>query len=481
MKRKIVWLLLAVAVLALTACSAGGENQTTKLPPEPEDGVLIYAALNPVTNELQSSINRFNESHTDAQMEIRDYSDENGPERLLTELAAGRVPDIMELCRPEAAINDRYVPVSSASEEGGYWMPYRQLAQKGYLEDLWPYIDNDPDLGREALLETPLKAAEVNGSLYMLFHEVQVMTLMGPARIVGNQYSWTFDDRMEAFSAMPADATILRYNATKWDVFSKLLRFSLDQYIDWEHGKSTFDSGEFRNMLEFLNTFPAEFETSLSEKQVEDEIIWRILNGKQMLEGTVVDQMTHLTYRDALWGEPASFVGYPMTDGESGSLFVLQGPVVSMSSACQNKEAAWGYIRWLVCSRYHNVNAMDRARRSKHMGILINKNDYELGNQADLVRGQEKDLTKDPEAMAPWKPFYSSYGPDIFPMDNPSEEDIQRFDRLINNTAQIYWPNDALANIVWEACGPYFTGDKTLDDTVSLIQNRVQLYVNENR
>ena len=63
----------------------------------------------------------------------------------------------------------------------------------------------------------------------------------------------------------------------------------------------------------------------------------------------------------------------------------------------------------------------------------------------------------------------------------PSKDDVPRFEELINNTTQIYWPNDALANIVWESAGAYFAGDRTLDETVALIQNRVTLYVNENK
>jgi hypothetical protein len=62
-----------------------------------------------------------------------------------------------------------------------------------------------------------------------------------------------------------------------------------------------------------------------------------------------------------------------------------------------------------------------------------------------------------------------------------SKDDVLRFEELVNNTTQIYWPNDALANIVWESIGPYFAGDKTLEETVKLVQNRVTLYVNENQ
>ena len=37
------------------------------------------------------------------------------------------------------------------------------------------------------------------------------------------------------------------------------------------------------------------------------------------------------------------------------------------------------------------------------------------------------------------------------------------------------------ADIISEMAGSYFTGDKGLDETASLIQGKVQLYINENR
>ena len=127
--------------------------------------MLIYAALNPVTNELIRSVEKFNEAHTDAKIEIRDYSDEGGRERLQTELVLGRVPDIMELrCYGEAGEDrgsmnrPKNLPGKYTGPKDGYFMPYRQMAQKGYLEDLWPYIENDPDLGREAILEAPRRS-----------------------------------------------------------------------------------------------------------------------------------------------------------------------------------------------------------------------------------------------------------------------------------------------------------------------------------
>ena len=66
-------------------------------------------------------------------------------------------------------------------------------------------------------------------------------------------------------------------------------------------------------------------------------------------------------------------------------------------------------------------------------------------------------------------------------LDLLTEKDIQRHRDLIDHTTQLYWPEDDLANIVWKTLGPCFAGDKTLDQTIDLLDNRVSLYLNEQK
>ena len=147
----------------------------------------------------------------------------------------------------EPTVNEFASFVRISSPNAAYKI--NSLLQKGYLENLWPYIENDPELGRDEVLLPPLEAAEVNGGLYMLFQKVRVNTLMGAEHVVGARYGWTFEELMEAFSAMPEDSTILRYNATTRDVFFKLLSFSLARYVNWETGACSFDSEDFYSCI----------------------------------------------------------------------------------------------------------------------------------------------------------------------------------------------------------------------------------------
>lgn len=77
--------------------------------------------------------------------------------------------------------------------------------------------------------------------------------------------------------------------------------------------------------------------------------------------------------------------------------------------------------------------------------------------------------------------YHFKYAPPLPLMRLQTEEDTQRYRDLIDHTTQLYWPNDDLSNIVWEALGPYFAGDWPLDHTIEMVQNRVQLYVDEQR
>ena len=464
-------ILLMVGMLFLTACG----DQVR--PPKAEEGVLTYAALNPITEEFGLYIDDFNKSHSDVKIEIRDYSDENGVERLLTELALGWVPDIMEMYRVGGRVGDRIGTDVQYNfyhykdqQADNYWMPYRQMAQKGYLENLWPYIESDPQLGLDRVLLPPLKAAEASGGLYLLFGEVAVITLMGPEHIVGNRLGWTLDELLETFSSMPPESSVLRFNTTRDEVFFRLLSAQINQFVDWDTGKTSFDSEKFYELVAFLETFPGEFETNQTRRQILEECAQRMLEGEQMLEVGTLGMVPDVAINDTFFMERATYIGYPTVDGSLGSMFTIHGKILSMSAACHNKDAAWEFMRPILTQVYSDAE-MTYKHRYALMKIPINQANYIAGNVADLENPYF--FTEGPGGV------YYPDGPQIGPIED--EEYITRFDEVVQNTTQIYWPDDELANIVWECLGPYFAGDRTMEDTVRMLDSRVGLYVSEMR
>ena len=471
--------LLLVSILLLVAC---GRHQQEK----DDDGKLIYAVLNPISPYLESSIEIYNEDHPEAQIEVRDYSDDAGPERLITELMLGQVPDIMEMQRFGYYEVYGYVPTIAGSYHPKFtealwhettfdadtadvfYMPYRQLALRGYLEDLWPYIDNDPEFGRERIIEGPLKAAEINGGLYMLPKSFSINTLVGSVSVVGDRCGWTLEDMMETFSSMPEGSAILQYDTIRQEVFFHLLAPLLDQFIDWETGECSFDDRDFRDMLGFLALLPDTFDTWLKSYELEREKGELLLEGLQMLEPANISSPKDLVHFDLRFGEETACIGYPTADGSSGSSFILHGPILAMSSVCRDKEAAWGFMRRLLRAESKSISWMIQATDYKMSMIPLNRIAYNL-----YIKSATSKSVQFYTYIYPGGPFMM--------IPKPTEETCRRFEDLVNNTTQLYWPDDNISTAVWDAIGPYFAGDKTMDETIALVQDRVSLYVNEQK
>ena len=457
-------LFCVVLALLLTACSTGGRQRITpdELDPalnqeiDPDKEILIYARTSPISGSSnlffdRQAVDKFNRTHDDVQILVKDYygsAEERGQnyERLRSEMAAGQVPDIIDLAG----------------------VSYYQSIQEGYLEDLWPYIENDPDLGRDGVLEAPLKAAEVNGGLYAAFGAVSVDTLLGTASQVGDRTSWTFQEIQDAFDAMPEGATLLQFDASREMLAGILMQLSVENYVNQEAGTCSFDSPGFRSMLEFVSRFPTQKEVEAETAVFADDFAkWkeaeeRFVSGLQMLDNSQYVALTSLPKLNARHGGRCAFIGYPVEDGSTGSIFRLTGQCIAMSSTCENKEAAWEFMRTVYTEPKDGTPDNNSA-------IPIWKVLYD--KQKDTLMRTEQEIV-------PF-PLTQQQSVTVPPL---AEEEVRRFEDFINSIDKIELIGERdLFNLVLEVCAPYFSGEKPLDETVALVQNRVGLYLSEQK
>lgn len=62
-----------------------------------------------------------------------------------------------------------------------------------------------------------------------------------------------------------------------------------------------------------------------------------------------------------------------------------------------------------------------------------------------------------------------------------TKEETDRYCQIIAHTRKIRQTDWQILNTIQEEAGAYFAGDKGLDETVDIIQNRIATYVNESR
>ena len=435
----------------------------------PEKTTLVYASLY-LSYDARKKIIDFNKKSETHRIEVKDYAefDTDGSgkaslQKLNTEILAGNVPDILDTSN----------------------LPLRQYGSKGILEDLWPFIDKDPDLGRDKLMTRPLEANQQDGKLYEIFSNFTIRTVAGTTKIVGDRMSWTLADLREALSKMPEGCAIFGEYDTKANMLDTVVSLNMDQFVDWETGKCNFDSDQFKAMLEFCNTFPAEFNYENYDWDEWEGEESRILSGKQMLSQTYLSNFDWtLQSLNALHNGEYSFVGYPREDGGCGSSFSFYSGI-AMTSSCKDKDGAWSFIRQVLLPTEE-----ERAgARYYYSGgnFSVNKADFDKAMENALTPQYETDADGNNILDEEGNPIPVNYGSiwvndtTEIKMKAPTQSDVDKVLALYEQVDSIYRRDDKIMESVLEVASQYFAGDKPLNDAASLIQNKVTLYVNENR
>ena len=521
-------------------------------PPREQRVRLVYGTIG-TDSVLRYRIDQFNKENTEYYIELRNYAGENverndvrtaeardAAQKLLSaEVASGQVPDIWDTS-----------------------LPIDLYARKGVLEDLWPWIDNDPEISRGDLMSHVLDCAGVDGKLYQIFNTFEIDTAAAPAGVVGNRTGWTLEEMLNYYEALPEGGSLMGSTYSKLDLLYGMLYYDLNAWIDWGTGECRFDSEGFRALLSMcgrlgddgagydlellsreangvdiregrqlftsawlsgpddLLAYDAimggpqclmDYEAYLNENHIfgaagQDGDEW----GEDALRCPVIGEMRYYLESGKLWGfydlAPdaaagavegggyAVYVGMP-ADGGSGSRFVLPGWYGGangrwgISAACQAKEGAWAYIRQFLLPGCSDSVMIDSTEYLGN-GFPIRREDFERmleprwfqREDGKYVLDQDGRRIENPQGITcSTKHVGGVETAMLLYRLAPSERQMERFWDLYNAIDSVGSCDSTIMNIIQEQAEIYFAGDKTLDETAALIQNRVTLYVNENR
>ena len=433
----------------------------TRVPADslPKKQILTVAQLeyNP-DYQLTNRMVRFNRTHDNVRLEYQDYAQYNtendysaGITKFNTEVMAGNLPDI--------------IPTGQIA--------YRQIASKGLLEDLYPYLDQDPDLKREDFFPNLLSALEVNGGLYQIVSGFSVETLCGAASIVGDTPGWTYDDFNAALEKMPEGCTPLEPYVTRDQVLSSLLYADMDNFVDWTSGKVNFESDNFKQLLQFVKQFPAEYNWDEHDNSENTQDLLR--QGRQMLTQTYLYGLDSILYNGANFGGKATYIGWPTSSGVGSIMRFENG--FAMSKTCADKEAAWEFFRSMLtesgqASQYNipsNRNVFNkqledfmtpRYRKDANGNILLDEN----GEKIEESRGGWIDD--------------SGVEHNIYAMTQEQADEVLS---IIETCTKVASYDTSIYDIVNEQAQAFFADQKSIDEVARLIQSKANIYVNEQR
>ena len=410
--------------------------------------------------DIRDLIVRFNRKSEDCRIEIIDYSEFNteedyqaGAKKMSTELIAGKVPDIIDLSN----------------------MPYTQLASKGLLEDLYPYIEVDGEFSKEDFFENVFRALEVNGKLYSTCSNFSINSLIGAASVVGDEPGWTYDDYYAALAEMPEGCTGLDVYAARPEILSACLALDLNHYVDWTEGKCNFNSDDFKQLLEFTATFPESFDWENYEWTEEDSTETRIAEGRQMLMNASIYSITDSRYIDYYFGGDATYIGYPTVTGTGNMLGTGSG--YAMSATSEHKDQVWSFLRQFYLEE----------NQANVWGLPTNRNVFNKLLEKEMTAEYLKNadgtykLDDDGNRVVSPKGSIGSANGKVYSFYALTQEQADELLHVIETTDKISSGNEKIYEIVARHAQAYYAGDKSIDETVKLIQSEANIYVNEQR
>lgn len=429
---------------------------------------------------LRSMIVEYNKTNDEYRINVVDYSEyatdddyNAGVTKLTTEIISGSVPDIFLTSN----------------------LPIDKYAAKGVVADLNTFMDGGNGLSRDYFVPQVMSALEKDGKLYELPTSFSVQTAYALSSIASQYDTWNVAAVQDAMTQLQEGATVFSNGWTKNMALSNCLSRNLSAFVDWTTGKCEFDSEAFQQLLAFCNSFPAE--TSDGDGAIAyapsadiavDDAMWdsdatRITNGKQLMSTIGMYSFDSYIWNVYAIRDKITFTGYPTEDG-SGSSFELQMPM-AISSVTKYPDAAWDF----VCSIIKKMNTIDE--NNYYYGFPISQAAFDA-EMTDIMteqyqldeNGEQVDWDGDGE---PDKAIRGSYETmengetvykDVYAL---TQEDIDQILGVINSTTSVYDYDQEILDIITDEVAAYFAGDKDVQTTASMIQSRVNLYVQEQR
>ena len=251
--------------------------------------------------------------------------------------------------------------------------------------------------------------------------------------------SWTIGELLELVEAWPEEylLNIMQAPANVAVLLEALVKNGLDgsDFVDLENGISRFDSPEFIKVLELCMQYA---ENKMPYEYNVDSIISMVKNGEYM--GVIMKQsgIKSLMHMYLQYGDILHAVGHPSEKG-NGHYLTCRGMLV-VNKNCKSKEAVKEYLEGIVSKKIQNI---------------LSESDIPLRNDMGM---EQKDFEDEKEYEAYLK----------------TEELISRCVPFNNRYAKI-------KDMISEECMPYFYGERTAQETAKIINNRVQLYLDEQK
>lgn len=417
MRKAVIVLLAAYIVLFASGCSGNNTIPTNTgvigAANTREDGrTELIVATDVALSELNKIVSSFNAQSEDYYVRLVEYSgSEKTMDLLQTEIISGNAPDIYAF----------YFDASLSEVE-----------PEIVFEDLFPYLDSDPEYGRETIFQGLFNALSASGHMYWLPYDYSIGTFIARESVVGNKAKTSMQELENIAAAQEPEVCVFPPWMSKATLLWHVTSFSIGRFVDEQIGTCNFNNPYFVKLIEKCNLQP--------------EISPPDNDNMSVLTNETFQNIEMLSILRANYGNDFRFVGFP-DEETNGSIFNMNLRL-AVSGQSLHKDGAWEFVRSILSST-NQANATflpsTQAEFNKRITQAVN-GDY----------------------IAPH-----------FGQVKIEQVDVDKLSALIDETRVLNGNNAVLRQIIQEECRSFFNGDRSAEKTAQIIQSRASLYISE--
>lgn len=376
--------------------------------------------------EMKQAINAFNMQSEDYFVTATEF-EEGGDfssylEKMNIEIMAGYGPDLFDT---------RFLSNNSSALDSGV------------LEDLTSYYQN-ANLNSDEYFSNIMDSFQYNNKIYAIPIDWRLFTVYLPEDIHNNYPDWNLETIFKILEES-GEETIFSKQYTPADLLYYFISSSpnLHGIIDLENFSCDFHNELWSQLLQVS----AKYGFQPGKENYTELVSVAILGGFS----------SYSAYDNVLDERQKVPVGIP---DETGGHHVLSLSSLSINRASDNKEGAWAFIEFLLSDDIQT----SLSNNTLYTGLPVKKESY--------YRAGQEQVDNPTSFIINWLGVEAG-------TEGVTKEQVQEYASLLEHSMIDNYNTKPIIKIIEEETDAFFLGEKTMEEVNTIIQNRVQLYLNE--
>ena len=341
-----------------------------------------------------------------------------------------------------------------------------ELGHAGVVADLNTFLTTEDK--QEKYLGNILECAQTGDALYEISPTFTLSFIAGDGSRIGMENGWTMEEMLESFKRNGRNGLALAKGQGR--TVARLVEYSIEDYVNWDTGTADFCKEEFYHILEFGKAIDnSEWIRPTRES---------VASGTHLASCEGLTDMAGIQYLEWLFGDNVAVKGYPSSHG-TGVAVDIGWDSMGISSYSQYPEGAWDFLEFYVEAawterEFYAEDTLIKVDFSHYFpGFPVNRQLFEEMLAQSMVQ----------QYLPNGEPYPLLQGEDERPdFYANTAEDVQKLREVIALADRRYFSGQSvISQIIEEEISGYNAGVLTAEQTAAKIQNRVQLYLDEQK